>query len=384
MSPSVTPAYIEPKVLRWARESAGYSLREAADAIGIEKWYLERAETGGDLLSLDEAEKAASVYRRSLASLFVPEPPPEEPQAMQFRRLPGTPLPPWGPAVQLTARAVSQRQRAALEVYEALDESAPWLSVSERLLHAQERDLPDAVRDLLEVPRETQRAWTGDEYAPFRGWREAVERLGVLVMQSGPVGVVEMRGFASVEPPELPAILVNNKDHPYARAFTILHELGHIVLSRRGAKVGPETERWCESFAGQVLMPTAWLREAVETTAASTALGLAQEVAKTFHVTPLAAVTRLTRAGLVPRDEGWAAASHIRSRWNPPDEATEEEGAYGGNYYLNQIGYFGPGYLRLVFSAIDNQAVTLPAATDLLDGVKVKNFEKLRDRLERR
>jgi hypothetical protein len=48
---------------------------------------------------------------------------------------------------------------------------------------------------------------------------------------------------------------------------------------------------------------------------------------------------------------------------------------------VNQIARFGPGYLRLVFSAIDTQAITLPAASTLLDGVKVKYFDALRDRL---
>jgi len=48
------------------------------------------------LLSFDEAEKAAKVYGRSLASLFL-RAADEEPQEMQFRRLTRTPEPPWGP-----------------------------------------------------------------------------------------------------------------------------------------------------------------------------------------------------------------------------------------------------------------------------------------------
>jgi hypothetical protein len=38
----------------------------------------------------------------------------------------------------------------------------------------------------------------------------------------------------------------------------------------------------------------------------------------------------------------------------------------------------------LVFTPLDAQAVTLPAASALLDGVRVKYFEPLRDRLEGR
>jgi len=94
------------------------------------------------------------------------------------------------------------------------------------------RALPKLVRVALGVDREAQQSWSQDPYAPLRGWRDAVEALGVLVMQQGPVAVDEMRGFASIEPESLPAILLNSKDDPRARAFTLLHELGHLALTR--------------------------------------------------------------------------------------------------------------------------------------------------------
>jgi Zn-dependent peptidase ImmA (M78 family) len=383
MAASATVAYIEPAVLRWARESAGYSARRAADEIGVDKWYLELVEDGRELLLLDEAEKAAEVYGRSLASLFLPEPPDEEPQELQFRRLPGTPKPPWGPEVQLTARRVSERQEVALEIYEALEELTPWLAASERLVRTDKESLSAEVRELLGVSREEQASWSQDDYGPFRGWRAAVERLGVLVMQAGGVPVEEMRGFASIEPAEVPAILVNNKDDPRARAFTVLHEFGHVVLARRGESVGPATERWCESFAGSVLMPSDWLREEFDASKARTTFGRVRDVARAFHVTPLAAAVRITRAGLVSRDEGGGVIGAIQRRGQERDEE-EDGGGRGGNYYLNQVSWFGPSYLRLVFAALDNQVLTLPAASGLLNGVKVKNFARLRDELEAR
>ncbi|MCA1709152.1 MAG: XRE family transcriptional regulator [Actinobacteria bacterium] len=335
MTASPTVAHTEPEVLRWARESAGYTVREAADRIGVEKWYLELVEGGGELMTLRQAEKAAEVYERPLATLFLPSAPEEESQEVQFRRLPGTPKPPWGAEMQLTARRVTERQ---------------------------------------------QRDWKDDAYAPFRGWREAVEVLGVLVMQDGPVAVEEMRGFASIEPRDVPAILVNNKDNPRARAFTVLHELGHVLLAGRGEHVGTHMERWCEGFAGQVLMPADWLAEEFASSGSKSSLGRVEDAARAFHVTPLAAAVRVARAGLLPRDEAGRVIGQIQRRWKGEDE--EDKG--GGSYYVNQVARFGPGYLRLVFSAIGTQAITLPTASALLDGVKVKNFESLRDQLEGR
>jgi Zn-dependent peptidase ImmA (M78 family) len=173
-----------------------------------------------------------------------------------------------------------------------------------------------------------------------------------------------MRGFASIEPASVPAILVNNNDDPRARAFTLMHELGHVILAARGEHVGPRTERWCESFAGHVLMPSAWLREAWSRSMANTSLGQIRDVARSFRMSPRAAAVRITRAGLISPEEGGALIGHMQSRW----QESEEERQPGGNYYFNQLNKFGPGYLRLVFTALDNQAVTLPTASSLLEG----------------
>jgi Zn-dependent peptidase ImmA (M78 family) len=377
MPSPTTVAHIKPEVLRWARESAGFSLRRAADAIGVERWRLELTEDGGELLTLRQAERAAEVYGRPLAALFMPQPPDEDDQQVQFRRLPGTPEPPWGPEVQLAARRVIERQEIALEIYEDLEEVPPWIEHSAAFVGGPRQSLPDTAREVLGIDREAQISWSNDPYAPLRGWRDAVEALGVLVMQGGPVEVTEMRGFASIEPASLPAILLNSKDDPRARAFTLVHELGHLVLSRRGEKVGPQTERWCDRFAGQVLMPTEWLREEFGSSSGST-LDRVRGLARTFHVTPLAAAVRITQVGLVSEGDGGAAIGWIRTRYKP---SGEDEGSRGGDYYKNQVARFGPGYLGLVFSALDSQAITLPTATALLDGVKVKNLERLREEL---
>lgn len=379
MMASPTVAHIEPDVLRWARASAGYSVRQAADKIRVEKWYLEQVEGGSELLTMREAERAADAYERPLATLFLPSPPEEESQEVQFRRLPGAPRPPWPAALQLAVRKVTERQQTALEIYEALEETPPWTQLAGQFASAPRGSLAQLARTTLGVTREEQRGWKQDKYAPLRGWREAVEALGVLVMQAGPVSVDEMRGFASVDPREVPAILVNNQDDPRARAFTVVHELGHLILAGRGERVGQETEQWCEEFAGEVLIPPEWLAEEFEDARAGSTLGRVQEVARAFHVTPLAAAVRVARAELVSRTEAGAVIGEIRGRWTGNDE---EEGGSGGSYYLNQVARFGPSYIRLVFAAVDTQAVTLPTATTLLDGVKVKNFDGLRLRLE--
>jgi transcriptional regulator with XRE-family HTH domain len=186
VSVSRTLAYANPEVLRWARESAGYSAHDAAARIGIRTYQLDMAEQGVDYLTLRQAEKAADVYERPLAALFLPQPPREPAQEAQFRRLPGAPAPPWPAEMQLLARRVRRRQDAATDLYEDLEEIPSWLTAASSFQRGDRARLPQMARDLLGVTQEEQSAWAGDdEYAPLRGWIDAVEALGVLVMQDG-------------------------------------------------------------------------------------------------------------------------------------------------------------------------------------------------------
>ena len=77
--PQSPPAVVTPSALRWARESIGYELEEAADLIGVRAEKLAAAERGDAYLTLRQAEEAARRYERPLAALFVSEPPVEEP-----------------------------------------------------------------------------------------------------------------------------------------------------------------------------------------------------------------------------------------------------------------------------------------------------------------
>jgi Zn-dependent peptidase ImmA (M78 family)/transcriptional regulator with XRE-family HTH domain len=371
-----TLAHVTPEVLRWARQSIGYEVGEAAARIGVKPEKLEGAETGDLMLTLRQAEKAAAVYERPLAALFLPEPPLEEPQEAQFRRLPGAPSPPWPPEMQALARRVRERQEAAAELYEALEEEPPWASSAEELTIAG-RALPELARQVLGIGFDEQTTWRDQSgYTVLRQWIDAVESLGVLVMQDGSMPVEAMRGFAAMHP-RVPAIVANTQDDPRARAFTIIHEFAHLYRAALGLPVGPETEPWCDEFAGEVLMPRGWIENVLADLRGRAPLATIDALALAFGVTPYAAAVRVAKTGLWDQAVVDDVIGQIRSR-----EPRERGGC--GDYYRTQIGRLSPAFIRLVFTALDSQTLTYPAASSLLGGVKVSNFEKLRDYLDRR
>jgi Zn-dependent peptidase ImmA (M78 family) len=374
--PSSTFAHVTPEVLRWARESIGYSAPEAASKLGIFTWQLEAAEEGIDLLTLPQAEQAAELYDRPLAAFFRPAPPDEEPPATQFRRLPGAPEPPWPPAMHRLARRVRQRQNAAAELYDLLDEAPQW-PTSARLLSRVERDtLASVTRQRLGVSLDEQLSWDDPSgYAPLRAWVDAVERQGVLVMQDGSMEVETLRGFASMHE-SVPAIVVNTRDHPSARAFTVIHEFGHLALAATGALVGSNTEAWCNRFAGEVLMPADALRSEFAEARGSD-LERVGAVARRFGVTRYAAAVRIAGLGLLSRPDADRLIGMFRKQGHPPRSGG------GGNYYRNKITWLGPAFVRLVLEAAEGQAVTLSNAAGLLEA-KVDHFQTLRKTLDQR
>jgi Zn-dependent peptidase ImmA (M78 family) len=364
-----------PSVLRWARESAGLQTHEVATEMRLHTWQIEAAEQGDELLTLPQAEKLAHLCERPLAALFMPEPPMEEPLEAQFRRLPGAPELPWPPAMRKLARRIRARQDAAAEILDLLEDESPWLRVRSRLQHRPSDGLPAELRSMLAVTVEQQIAWQDPNgYKPLKAWIDAVESLGVLVMQDGTMAPEVMRGFAS-EHHETPAIVINSKDDPRARAFTVIHEVAHLVWTATDAS-GHASEAWCNRFAADVIMPAPEFRAAF---ADLGRLGLEQRTAAlalAFGVTPLAAAVRVARLGLVDNDRGDALVEDVRSRKAPPRSR-------GGNFYRNKVTWLGPSFIRLVLEAVDEQALTLSSASGLL-GAKVGQFDKLRQTLDDR
>lgn len=371
-----TLAHVTPEVLRWARESVGYELDDAAARIKLKPDKLERAEQGQQKLTLRQAERAAEVYERPLAVLFMPEPPTEEPQEAQFRRLPGAPEPPWPPEMNLLARRVRERQEAAVELYEVLEQDPPWVSVAQGLAEVG-RALPEFARDLLDVGLDEQKEWRDPAgYKGLRAWVDAIESLGVLVMQDGSMPVETMRGFAAPHP-FVPLIAVNTQDDARARVFTILHEFAHLNSAAVKSSESVATEPWCDEFAGEVLMPYDATKKTLGGLSNREPLEAIDALALRFGVTPMAAAVRVAKYEFWDKAAIDGVIQAIRDR--PASERTK-----GGNYYWTQIARIGPSFIRLVFSALDGQTITYPLASSLLDGVKVSNFEKLRTHLARR
>jgi Zn-dependent peptidase ImmA (M78 family)/transcriptional regulator with XRE-family HTH domain len=372
----MTRAYVTPDALRWARETSGLTLEDAAQRADVAIEAVAAAEAGEDYLTFRQAERLADAYERPVAALFAPSVPHEDPPEAEFRRLPGAPPPPWPPELRQFIRRVREHQAEAADLLELLDEQPEWRQADIQYRGDPERFAGD-VRTWLGVGLDVQRGWHRESdytiYTPLRGWVDAVEARGILVMQNGAVASEIMRGFAATHP-DVPVIVANTNDDPRARAFTVVHELGHLLRARAGRATVPDDEEWCNVFASNLLMPEQAFVNDFTALLQHDLLPAIDKLAEVYGVTPDAAAVRVGRLRIVEYDEIEDVRRRIAERH---DKTVRRK---GGEYYRNQVARLGPSFIQLVFAALDAQVLAYTEASSYL-GVKVNNFGKLRKRL---
>ena len=325
---------VQPELLRWARERAGYD----AEALTGRFPRLGEWERGEVQPTLKQVEAFAKATRTPVGLLFLEEPPTESVPIPDFRTIANVHVRHPSPDLLETIYLCQQRQdwyrEFALSMHEPALDFVGSASLEDDIV-----EVASSMRHLLGFDLEERRGlatWT-DALRRFIGRADA---LGVLVMASGVVGSNnrrrleprEFRGFALADP-LAPLIFINAADTKAAQMFTLAHELAHLWLGQSAvsdteARAAPDqdVERWCNRIAAEVLVPLAALRNELDGRA-----DLQDELrrlARHFKVSTLVILRRIHDAGQLTRDELWAAydAEFARLR-------TLAKGS-GGDFYL--------------------------------------------------
>jgi Zn-dependent peptidase ImmA (M78 family)/DNA-binding XRE family transcriptional regulator len=367
--PKTIPALVEPALLLWAREEAGYSVEEAAERLRIPSDKLGRWENGNLTPTLRQAEKLAQVYHRPYAIFCLDAPPKTTPLAAEYRRLASVHPGAESPELRLALRQMLSRRQVTLNLTEELGGTPDTFELKIRSGTAPEQEA-NRLRQALGVTVETQILWQ-NEYQAYRGWREAVENLGVLVFQFGKVEVEEVRGISILDFP-MPVIGINSREVPAAKPFTLLHELVHLALAnaneesaalseKRPASEWTRLEQFAERLAGAVLMPAEYLQ--AEPLRRSATVQDVCRLARRYKVTPKAMATRLMSLGHISQTDyrRWLQLWEAYLQDHPPRTgggiATPSQKALNRN---------GQPFTRLVLDALTHERITpLEAARHL-------------------
>ncbi len=383
--PRSVPALVKPELLVWARQRSGLSLEAAASRAGFDNDRLDLWERGEEHPSIPQLRKLGEVYRRPLAVFFLPKPPTDFDPQREFRRLPGIAPQKESPEMRLALRMALFRREAARDLYERLGEALPDFRA---VAHPQEQEevVGHRIRDLLNVSWETQLEWPS-AYTALNVWRSNVEKLGILVFQTGEVELSEMRGTSIPHGP-VPLILLNNGDAPHGRVFTLLHELAHILLTNGGHRTSPMEgqslpedqvlERVSNRFAAAALMPSReFLAEARNHADAlgGDETGL-RRFANRIKASPEAILRRLVSLHRVSP----SIYRQKRREWQKRPWFRPAQGAGGPPIEVRVVSSLGRPFASLVIEGYQRNAVSSGDVVDFL-GVQLKHLGKIASQL---
>lgn len=380
-------APVTPEVMAWARLSVGVTEDEAAKRAGVPPGRLLEWETGESEPTLAKLRALAALYQRPLSIFFLPEPPRDYDTLRDFRRLPGLDSRLLSRPLHKVYRRAVEQQEIAAELIEGEDDELAPVTLPSAEVSENAETVARRLREALDISLTTQWGWTEPDEA-FRGWLGASESLGVLVLRTSDVAVREMRGFSISG--DVPAVVVNALDWPRGQAFTLMHELAHLMIHEAGIcnlledqSHDPQLEAWCNAVAAAALMPADEFSERLGPKA--TRNDWSEEViamlSARWSVSQEAIVRRLLTLGYTSQSfyetKRAEYAEIYEQRRTEELERRRAKKSKGGPPPARMTARDrGKPWVRLVLDAYHRDALS-PASTSAILGLKVQHFHDL-------
>lgn len=369
---------VAPEMISWAVERAG---RRPEDVPHVSEW-LSRDATP----TWRQLESFANAVHVPIGYLFLSEPPIERLPVPDFRTVGSETA---RPSLDLLETVGICQERQAW--YREYADQAGLPQV--RIVGAGAPDMPattaaQLLRDELHLP---DISGPGTREEALKALREACEAGGVLVMSSGivggnthrPLNPADFRGFSLVDP-LAPLVFLNSRDSAAGRIFTLIHELGHLVLGSGGvddltittAQNLAPAEAWCNRVAAELLMPAVEVARRFNSAATSTTSDAARALSRFFNVSTLAVLVRLRSLGLIDESDFQDAYSTEAAA-----VATLEPKGPGGDFYNTFHSRTGSRFPEALTASVRVGATTRQRAFRLLGIKSTATYERVVEQL---
>ncbi len=378
--------WLNPKVLRSAREWRGRTVEQAAKKIDKRPEDIIAWETNSAAApTVRQARILAEFYGRAFLKFFLPE-------------LPVVPLPALVPDYRMQARITpptenreiqaiqqwAETQRLnAFGLLDELGEEAPQISQALfKTLSSDASEAAKAAREALKFSIRDQISLTKSQADGLpKILRRKFETLGILTLKDTDLKEFGVRGICIAVFP-LPVIVFRN-EAPSAQAFTLAHELAHVITKQSGI-TGPRSveydgspvEKWADKFAAAFLMPAEQIEAVFNNRPALPADSISDELlnrlAEIFRVSPHAMLIRLVHLGYVRSSYYWQAK---KPQFDADERVYRSYGGapYYGSRYKSQLLDL---YTCLVLEAWSTGKITNHNAAEYMG---IKNLTHLND-----
>lgn len=381
MRKMATALNVNPAMIKWAREDAGYTLDELPGYLkNAEKW-----ENGDITPSWNDLRNLAKKYKRPSFFYFLKEPPKEEDDFIEFRS--DEKIEEFSPALRLEIRKAKHRRNAFIKIYE--DIGVPIYNFKENVSDEQNPiKLAKHIRNYLNIDFENQQEWLikdngNKDYSHnnfLDNWKEICFDLGILVFELDKVPENEISG-CSIYYDFCPIILLNGKNTPNRRIFTLMHELVHLTQSTSAicdVDKYNEKEAFCNKVAAEILIPSNTLDEIdLFYKNGNLKLGILSNI---YGVSKQTIIYKLNSANKIDDKLKNEYITEIEEK-NRNDKLKKEENTKNKENIqiptrIKKKKYDGAPYTRLVLDAYDNKIITAPQAVRYLD-TSIDKFEDI-------
>jgi len=369
---------INPERIAWCCADHGTTPGELASAVGIAGTNIERVMAGEEGLTFNQLRKVAEYFGRGVLFFLEPGPVDEaQVHTPQFRTLANR-RPDLSGKLRTLIERVEKQRAVYLSLREDLDEAnRPRFSP------------PDLPRNDPREAAQVARRWLNlaDENS-FDTYRAAVEARGVLVFRTngynGKWQIAKQSpilGFALYDP-ICPVIVIKKQTWESQQTFTLIHELGHLLLNRassiddEGDMHAPEGgEREANQFAGQLLVPDAVLGSISDAERPADVAGYdgwLERPRKAWGVSSEVILRRLLDSGRLTQGQYGAYRD-----WRSRSALASADGGARMYRYREPKDVFGDNYVRTVLDALNARHITLAKASGYLDNLNVEHLHQL-------
>ncbi len=385
---------INPEILKWAREHSGYSIEMAAKALNKDESFISNCESGDSSLTYVQLERLADKYKRPVALFFLPNPP-EEQNLTEKLALRSSDVKRLKPKTLFLFRQAYSRQLSLMELNNEKNPSEDLIfqdiqlkSSNEVLNEENAVELAERSRAYLKISVEMQSNWENEKIA-LENWRDYIQDKGVFVFKDAFRDDL-VDGFCLMHD-EFPIVYLNNS-RPFVRQiYSLIHELGHILVGKNGItpdftgkikRKSEDLERFCNQFASEFLVPTIDFKKRLIYSEYNDEE--IHNLAKFYKVSRYVILLKLIKVGIFSQE---IYRQKVRNWADKYDNSKRNEGSNkgsgGGDYYATHLSYLGHKYTSLAFDKFHQELCSVEQLSDYLN-VKVKNIEELEHRFLRK
>ncbi len=372
---------VNNQVLIWARESLAMTRNQASEKTGISPKRIAQLEEEEKQPTLDELKKISKAYKRTIATLLLSKTPKEKPLPTDRRTVDSKEINNFHEKTIMAVRKARALAQSAIELRKEMGMTIPKLNYFAKI-NQNPKAVAVEIHDLLNLNE--IREMTNINYA-LEAYIEKIESMGIAVFQ---ISLTQdmLRGFSILDE-VIPIIgIKRGGESPTAKIFSLFHELGHVLLNE-GALcdlkeiTNFEIEKWCNAFAGEVLIPTSellQLRIVIEQEQRGEKIWSKRDLIALgdyFNVGPLAILRSLLENKLTTTD--FYKEKH--QAWNKP-QFGRAKNTEGRNIAKETIKEKGKTYISLAFSAFDQNRIDLKDLSDFL-GIRLSYISKTRQLL---